>query len=173
MIANKNRGWSPYISGAMTGILIILSAWIFGQYFGTASAFIWAVAFLETFFTPARITEVEFFQRFVPKVDWHLMFVIGILIGSLIAAVTSRTFKVKTVPDMWISRFGPSRLKRGLAAFCGGVLLMFGAILAGSCPSGYALGGMVQLAVSGMLFMICFFAGGIVFANMLYGGKKP
>ena len=73
---------------------------------------------------------------------------------------------------MWASRFGPSPVKRGIFAFAGGVILMFGARLAGGCPSGYGLGAMVQLAVSGLVVVICFFAGGIISAQIIYRGSK-
>ena len=169
----EKKGWSPYVSGALTGLVIILTAWIAGQYFGTTSTFVRAVGFIEQILTPERVTEISYFKRFVPKVDWQMMFVIGILLGSFISAITSGSFKVKAVPDMWKSRFGTGKLKRGVVAFTGGAFLMFGARLAGSCPSGYALGALVQLAVSGLLFVFCFFAGGIIFANILYrGGNK-
>jgi len=58
------------------------------------------------------------------------MFVVGILIGSLIASATSGTFLWKGVPDMWGKKFGPSKFKRGIVAFLGGVIAMFGARLA-------------------------------------------
>ena len=48
---------------------------------------------------------------------------------------------------------------------------MFGAELAGGCPSGYGLGAMVQLAVSGLVVVTCFFAGGIIFVNIIYRGS--
>jgi hypothetical protein len=59
------------------------------------------------------------------------MFVVSILIGSLAASTTDRSFRWKALPDMWEMRFGPSRVKRALVAFAGGVVAMFGARLAG------------------------------------------
>ncbi|MEW6602449.1 MAG: YeeE/YedE thiosulfate transporter family protein [Nitrospirota bacterium] len=168
-----DKSWSPYTAGALTGLVIILAAWLAGQYFGTTSTFVRAVGFIEQALTPERAAETDYFKRFIPKVDWQMMFVVGILAGSFISAVTSGSFRISAVPDMWKSRFGAGKFKRGLVAFIGGVFLMFGARLAGSCPSGYALGALVQLAVSGLLFVFCFFAGGIIFANILYrGGNK-
>lgn len=172
MSTEENKGWSPYVAGTLTGLLIIITAGIADQYFGTTSTFIRTVGFIELIFTPERVTEIDYLSRFVPKVDWQMMFVTGILLGSLISAITSGSFKINSVPDMWKSRFGPGKLKRGIVAFLGGIFLMFGARLAGSCPSGYALGALVQLAVSGMLFVVFFFAGGIIFANILYGGPN-
>ena len=48
---------------------------------------------------------------------------------------------------------------------------MFGARLAGGCPSGHGLSGLSQLAVSGFLAAAGFFAGGIIMARLLYRGK--
>ena len=58
------------------------------------------------------------------------MFVIGIFIGALAAALLSGTFSLRFVPDMWRGRFGPGIGKRGVAAFVGGIVAMIGARLA-------------------------------------------
>ena len=101
------------------------------------------------------------------------MFVIGIFVGSLIAALWSGSFKWQGVPDMWAERFGTSPLKRGIVAFIGGIIAMFGARLADGCPSGHGLSGMIQLAVSGLVALVFFFVGGIIMTRIVYfGGKK-
>jgi hypothetical protein len=66
----------------------------------------------------------------IPKIDWQWMFVVGVFIGSLIASTISGTFQWKSIPTMWEKRFGPSKIKRGIVAFVGGVIAMFGARLA-------------------------------------------
>jgi uncharacterized membrane protein YedE/YeeE len=48
--------------------------------------------------------------------------------------------------------------------------MMFGARLAGGCPSGHGFSSFVQLGVSGIVSVICFFIGGIILANILYRG---
>jgi hypothetical protein len=73
---------------------------------------------------------MDYFIKEVPLIDWQWMFVIGIFIGSLIAATTSGTFTWQAVPEMWQKRFGVSRFRRGTVAFMGGVIGMFGARLA-------------------------------------------
>jgi uncharacterized membrane protein YedE/YeeE len=124
-------------------------------------------------FEPERVEQLEYFIRYLPKFDWQLMFVIGICVGSLIAAVWSGSFKWQGVPDMWAERFGTSSLKRGIVAFIGGIIAMFGARLAGGCPSGHGLSGVSQLAVSGLIAMIFFFVGGIIMTRLIYcGGNK-
>ena len=74
---------------------------------------------------------MAYFQSKVPKIDWQFMFVLGVLIGAFIAAKTSDTFQWKAIPNIWEQRFGPSLINRGIVAFIGGVIVMFGARLAG------------------------------------------
>ena len=58
-----------------------------------------------------------------------------------------------------------------LHAFTGGLLLLFGARLAGGCTSGHVISGISQLTVGSFIFGIAIFASGIVTAKMLYRGS--
>jgi hypothetical protein len=174
MDAKDSKAWSPYIAGSLTGLVIIASAWIGGRYFGASTCFVRVSGFIEQIFSPSKVATMDYFKWFGPKVDWQVMMVLGILIGAFISSLADGSFKFKAVPDMWAERFGPSPVKRSAFAFLGGIILMFGARMAGGCPSGYGLGAMVQLAVSGLIVVMCFFAGGIAFAQIIYrgGGSK-
>ena len=77
-----------------------------------------------------RLLNIQIGLKELPKFDWQFLFVVGIFFGSLISAATSRSFQLRSVPPMWESRFGPSPVKRGVVAFLGGVIAMFGARLA-------------------------------------------
>ena len=122
--------WSPYIAGALTGLLMISSVWAAGKYFGASTTFVRSAGMVEKVFNAERVSKIDYFVKEVPKIDWQWMFVVGILIGSLIASRASGSFQWKALPDMWEGRFGPSRGKRALAAFTGGLIAMFGARLA-------------------------------------------
>jgi hypothetical protein len=172
MDKSKNGGWSPYLAGALTGAAIIVSAWIAGNYFGASTCFVRVSGFIEEFFSPEKVAGMDYFRWFIPKVDWQVMMVGGILIGSAISSVTDGSFEIKPVPDMWKSRFGSSAVTRGIVAFIGGLVLMFGARFAGGCPSGYGLGALVQIAASGLIVLMCFFAGGILVAQIIYRGGQ-
>ena len=124
------REWSPYMAGALSGLVIFFSVWIAGKYFGASTTFVRSAGMIEKVFSAERIVKMEYFVKEVPKIDWQWMFVVGILIGSFIASRTSGSFQWKALPDMWEGRFGPSRTKRALAAFTGGLIAMFGARLA-------------------------------------------
>jgi hypothetical protein len=127
---NEHSGWSPYVAGALVGLVMVASVWMTGKYFGASTTFVRAAGLVEKQFVQERVSKMDYFKRELPKVDWQFLFVIGIFFGSLIAAATSKSFQARAIPSMWESRFGPSPIKRGVVAFVGGGLAMFGARLA-------------------------------------------
>lgn len=130
MRETEDKGWSPYLAGALSGLVTIFSAWISGYFLGASTTFVRVAGMIEEIVDPEKVKAMDYFIKFVPQIDWQVMFIIGIFIGSLIASTTSKTFRFKGVPDMWERRFGKSPLKRGFVAFLGGAIAMFGARLA-------------------------------------------
>jgi hypothetical protein len=133
-MSNKNSpdgGWNPYLAGALSGVVMVLSVWIAGKYIGASTSFVTSVGMFEKILSPERVAQIEYFRLEVPKVDWQWMFVIGIFFGALLASFTDGSFRWQAVPDMWNRNFGPGKGSRALAAFGGGVIAMFGARLAG------------------------------------------
>jgi len=129
--AREPRGWNPYLAGGLTGVAIVLSAVLTGNYFGASSTFVRTAGLVERVFGPEHVAGLAYFARFVPRIDWQWFFVAGIGLGAAASAVTSRSFRVRAVPDLWAARFGTGRLARALGAFAGGVVLMVGARIAG------------------------------------------
>lgn len=169
----KDRGWSPYLAGALSGLVSIGSVWFVGKYLGASTTFVRATGILEKLFSPERVGKMPYFLKEAPIIDWQFLFVIGIAIGAFVAAATSGSFRWQGVPDMWRNAFGSSVGHRAVIAFVGGIIAMFGARLADGCPSGHGLSGSLQLAVSGYIALVCFFIGGMITANWLYkGGGK-
>jgi len=128
--SGDEKGWSPYLAGALSGVVSILSVWIAGQFIGVSTTFVRTTGMIEKILAPERVAQMEYFIKTVPKIDWQWVFVAGIFIGSLIASTTSGSFRWTALPDMWEARFGISRVKRSLVAFAGGTVGMFGARLA-------------------------------------------
>lgn len=126
----EDRGWSPYVAGAFSGIVFILSVWFAGKFVGASTTFVRSAGMLERLFSAERVAKMDYFVKEAPGIDWQWMFVLGIFIGSLIASSSSRTFRWRALPDMWKARFGSSRIRRGVVAFTGGLIAMFGARLA-------------------------------------------
>lgn len=171
--SSNSSGWNPYVAGALSGLVSILSVWIAGHYLGASTTFVRSIGLLEQFFSPERVENMAYFIKTTPKIDWQWMFVVGIFFGALLAAVTSKSFRWQGLPDLWESRFGSdSKVKRAIFSFAGGAIAMFGARLAGGCPSGHGLSGLLQLAISGFISLACFFIGGMIVARMIYGGKS-
>ena len=127
---NKPMGWNPYSAGFLTGLLLIASVWVAGKYFGASTTFVKSAGLLEKAFSAERVARMEYFIKELPKIDWQWMFVVGIFFGSLIASLMSNSFRWQAPPPMWVQRFGPGKLKRGIVAFFGGGIAMFGARLA-------------------------------------------
>lgn len=130
MEKRNDGGWSPYLAGALSGLVSVLSVWIAGKFIGVSTTFVRTTGMIEKILAPERVAQMEYFIKTVPKIDWQWVFVAGIFIGSLIASTTSGSFRWTALPDMWEARFGISRVKRGLVAFAGGTVGMFGARLA-------------------------------------------
>lgn len=122
--------WSPYLAGAFAGLVLVLSVFMTGNYFGASTSFARSAGLIEQIFSAERVARIEYFTKTTPKIDWQWMFVIGILIGSFVAAKISGTYKSQTVPDMWQEKFGSNVALRGTVAFIGGTVAMFGARLA-------------------------------------------
>lgn len=74
----------------------------------------------------------------------------------------------RAAPALWTERFGDGAGKRYLATFFGGVVVLFGARLAGGCTSGHMMSGIMQTALSGYLFAAAVFAVGIPTAILIY-----
>jgi len=131
LATNGDGGWNPYLAGALSGLVSVFSVWLTGNFLGASTTFVRSAGLLEQVFAPERVEKMAYFAKNVPKIDWQWMFVFGIFIGALIAALTSKSFRWQGLPEMWQQRFGSnSHGKRAAVAFVGGAVAMFGARLA-------------------------------------------
>jgi hypothetical protein len=130
-IKQEPKGMNPYIGGALTGVVLVLSIVLADKYFGTSTSFVRSAGLLESIFARDHMEQVAYFRDIVPKIDWQWMFVVGVFIGGFISAVTSSSFRLKAIPDMWEARFGPDKTRRFVFAFIGGVVIIIGARMAG------------------------------------------
>lgn len=170
--------WNPYLAGALVGVLaivsVIISTKLVGKpkYLGASTTFVRVAGLIEQSIIPEHVAANEYFQSKKVKVDWQMMFVLGIAMGALISSLIGKSFKIERIPPIWKERFGDKTVTRALGALIGGFIALFGVRLAGGCPSGHGLSGMMQLALSGFIAMISFMIGGIITARLLYKGGK-
>lgn len=170
----KPATWRPYIAGALIGVLAILSVLISTKtldkpkYLGASTSFVRAAGLIEEKIAPEHVEANAYYQSKKVKVDWQLMVLAGILVGAFVSSMADRSFRTEAVPPVWSDRFGNSVPLRAIGAFGGGVVAMFGARLAGGCPSGHGLSGLMQMSISGFLVLAGMFAGGILVAKIVY-----
>jgi uncharacterized membrane protein YedE/YeeE len=169
-----NVSWRPYIAGALAGFLAVLSVVVSThmlgkpKYLGASTTFVRVAGLAEKAVAPGHVEGNEYYQSKKVKVDWQMMLVVGVLVGALAASLIDRSFKPESVPPVWAERFGDGVGVRAVGAFLGGLVAMVGARLAGGCPSGHGMSGLMQLSISGYLAMAGFFGAGVVVAHLLY-----
>ena len=171
----KQQYWSPYVVGALLGVLSWITFGLMNKALGVSTSFVRAAGTLESGIAAEHVQNTQYFAKYLagkPAFEWQMAMVIALFFGALLSAKLSGTRKTCSIPSMWQERFGDSRLKRNIAAFLGGALLLFGARLAGGCTSGHAISGGLQLAVSGWIFMAGMFAAGIPAAMLIYRKVK-
>lgn len=100
-------------------------------------------------------------------INYGFIFVLAMIAGGFLASRLQPT-RAPSIPLCHKARFGSSAVKRYLFAFVGGVIVLFGARLAGGCTSGHMMSGMMQTAVSGYLFTAAAMATAIPLAIILY-----
>jgi uncharacterized membrane protein YedE/YeeE len=158
--------WSPYAAGAGIGILVCISFLLSDRPLGISTAYAKVSGLLEKAITPKR-AENEFYRETVPRVDWILMILPGVIIGAFLSATLSGQFHLVWVPGLWDTAFGTNAVLSFLTALIGGIILAFGARWANGCTTGHGISGTSQLSLSGILFTACFFLSGIATAFVL------
>jgi uncharacterized protein len=164
----RMKSWSPYVVGSLIGML---SWWTFAsadRALGISTAIARTAGMAASVAAPEHVSQNAYFSKFKPGIDWEWMLVLGVAIGAFVSSRLSGDRPPTSPEPLWQSRFGPSLKKRLLAAAAGGVLLMFGARLAGGCTSGHGISGSLQLALSGWVFFASVFAAGMATAYLLF-----
>lgn len=160
--------WSPYIVGAGIGVLSWLTFYFSDKPIGASSFYATVAGLIGRVVAPRHTENLEYFKKNPPRVNWEFAFVLAIIGGAAVAAITGDRLVNQWLPPMWSARFGDSLALRAVFAFIGGALMAFGARLAGGCTSGHGISGTLQLNVASWIAVVCFFIGGAVVANFLY-----
>lgn len=161
--------WNAYLVGACLGVLSWLAFGVVNQPLGISTALsaassVCAVPLLGS----EGVAQNAYWAKTPFKWDGAMLFLVGTFLGSAISVLAGRSFLVEKIPSTWLERFGPSVGLRFAAAFAGGILLMYGARMAGGCTSGHGISGSLQLAVSSWTFFLTLFAAGVVTARILF-----
>ncbi|MDP2054156.1 MAG: YeeE/YedE thiosulfate transporter family protein [Acidobacteriota bacterium] len=161
--------WSPYLVGALIGLLTMLTFYVSDAPLGASKAYARVAGLLGKMVAPRHTESLKLYQANKPRVDWGVMLVVGAIGGAFLAAWHGNELTGEWLPPMWEARFGEgSYALRTATAAIGGVFMAFGARLAGGCTSGHGISGALQLSVGSWVSLICFFMGGIATAMLMF-----
>ena len=168
MISLTDKAWSPYLAGAIIGLLQIPTFLLMDTALGASSSFVTIAAHIATT-VDASANNIKYFTSHMwgAKNWWQVAVVIGIALGAFISMKMSGARR-QAVSPIWQHTMGQSTLTaRAPLAFLGGFIMLFGARIAGGCTSGHGISGIAQLSVGSTLAVAAMFAGGIATALLL------
>ena len=160
--------WSPYLVGGLIGVLSWFTFWLSGKPIGASGAYAATAGLIGRLLAPVRTQRLKYFADNPPRINWEWMLVVGVIIGAFIAAQTGGDASGRWLPPMWVERFGDAIWLRLLVGFVGGMVMAYGARLAGGCTSGHGISGALQLSVGSWIALVCFFIGGAITAFLLF-----
>ena len=175
---NQEPVLSWKVAGVALGLLMILATAV-AKPLGVSTAYVNTDAMVAHSTVPAAAESNEYLNKYGSKSGWKpdygWMLVFGMFLGAVVSSVVTKRFGIRenaSLPKMWEDKFGTKPKKRWVHAFIGGVLLLFGARLAGGCTSGHMMSGISQLTIGSFIFGIAIFISGIITAHILYKGRK-
>lgn len=161
--------WSPYLVGALIGVLVCLTFYFSDKPVGASSFYATVAGLIGKAVAPVHTMRLDYFKNNPPEINWELGFITAAIFGSAAAALTGGEFALSGLPEMWVNEYGPeSWLQYTALSFGGGLLMAFGARLAGGCTSGHGISGTSQLSISSWISLICFFIGGVIAIQFIY-----
>ncbi len=180
MIELIQQPWHWAVAGVLIGLTVPTLLLIGNKKFGISSSLRHICAMC----VPA---EIPFFQYDWKKEVWNLFFVLGVLLGGIIATqflTNPNTIVITESTKASLSALGITDFTnimpadifsveniftlKGLFFFViGGFLVGFGTRYAGGCTSGHAIMGLSTLQIPSLIATCCFMAGGFFSANVL------
>jgi uncharacterized membrane protein YedE/YeeE len=170
--ATRRIDWSPYLIGVGIGVLSWIAFAIAKEPLGITTALSRVAApVAATFLGADAVAKNNYWNAMPFSWDYSVLFLVGIMAGAFVSSLVTGTFHFEIVPRFWRERFGGSIVKRLVASFLGGAMLMYGARLAGGCTSGHGISGGLQLALSSWVFLAVTFASALAASALVFGRK--
>jgi len=181
MIEILSNPWPWYVSGPMITLVMFLLIWA-GEGFGVSST-------LRTICSIGGAGKHCGFFNFDWRAQkWNLVFVLGGVIGGVIASFVfpnpqPLALSASTINDLsklninFDGSIAPTEifsweslltLKGSIFMILGGFLVGFGARWANGCTSGHAISGLSKLQLTSLITVIGFFIGGLIMTFLIY-----
>lgn len=154
----------PVLSGIGLGLTLLATFLLIAHGLGASGAFKNSAAQFSHIIATEWTAQTPFFARLLEKFPhlsdaWIIWEIIGVALGALLASLLFRRFRFKIERGTALSVSN-----RLVYALLGGVLTGFGSALAQGCSSGLGLSGGAVLAVGAFIFLMSFFAAGLLLA---------
>jgi len=180
MIEFFKQPWPWYIAGPLIGLTVPALLILGNKSFGISSS-------LRHICAACIPSNIPFFNYDWKKEMWNLFFVLGILIGGVLAAnylFNPEPIVIHPKLTVELAKYGihnhdhliPADLfnwnslltLRGfILMVVGGFFVGFGTRYAGGCTSGHAIMGLSTLQFPSLIATICFMIGGFLMANVI------
>ena len=180
MIEFIKAPWAWYVAGPIIGLTVPALLILGNKNFGIS-------ANLRHVCAACFPLKISFFNYDWKKEVWNMFFVIGILLGGILAfgflsnpnpivihpvlkaelATYGITSSAEMLPAELFSWANVFTIKGFFIMMFGGFLVGFGSRYAGGCTSGHAISGLSNLQLPSLIATCCFFIGGLLMANFI------
>ena len=180
MLETLKQPWPWYVAGPLIGLTVPVLLILGNKTFGISSSFRHICA-------SCMPVKIPFFSYNWKKEIWNLIFVLGILLGGIIAMqflanphpIIINQKLATELSEYGITNFNnlvPSEIMNWQSLFsvkglvmlvAGGFLVGFGTRYAGGCTSGHAIMGISNLQLPSLIATVCFMVGGFIMANFI------
>jgi uncharacterized protein len=164
----RDKAWSPYVAGALIGLLQIPAFLLIETALGTSSSYVTMAAHIAGL-ADASIGKMDYLAKHMygAKNLWQVALVVGIAIGAYMSMRASGARR-QTISPVWRRAVGLTSLRgRAPMAFAGGFVMVLGARIADGCTTGHGISGMAQLGVGSTVAVTAMFAGAIATALLM------
>jgi len=164
--------WSPYVAGALLGVVGILTVVLSNNLLGASGGFENLAGLIGKAIAPKAFGNVYFNFVMPAGITWQVILLVGVFFGGMLGALSAGKLRWSWMPEVqWAKVFGEKRWARWGLAFSGAIVLEYGAGIAGGCTSGLAISGGMLVAPAAFLFIAGMFMSGIATALIIYRAR--
>ncbi len=187
--------WNWKIGGTMLGLSFFLAVALVKP-IGVSTQFVIADGIMATAVNPSLVQKDEksksgysstnaylnksggkYAKSVAKPLNYSFVFVLSMFLGGFLGRLLTKNKQnapaVRQMPDVHSRRFGNNAMLRYSLAFIGGIIVLWGARLAGGCTSGHMMSGIMQTSISGYIFAGAAFLVAIPTALLIYKSKGP
>ncbi len=163
-----------YTVGALTGILVTITIYIFNNSFAPVAPYIDIGKIFSHGFISNQGNDITVIKNLHTTYSYknnvfNLFFIIGMMFGGLFGSKFYKNYKINfTLPNLFLARFGKKLLLRLILSFLGGMIMGFGGVLASGCSIYYGVSAIAQLNITGFITFFFFILGAYLVNKLIY-----